>query len=137
MEHYRQLIQWFDMPNGLCSSITELKHMEAVKRPYWHTNKYQALGQMLFINQHLDKLAASHIDFKHHHMLQGTCLSIVVEALGRILIQMHHLHLHFYDSSLTQQGLGCDLPWPVNMPVTMKIQLCQLMVTMRMLRDQK
>ena len=66
MKHYRQLIQWFGTPNGLCSSITESKHMKAVKRPYWRTNKYQALDQMLLINQHLDKLAASCIDFEHH-----------------------------------------------------------------------
>ena len=40
MKHYRQLIQWFGVPNGLCSSITESKHVKAVKRPYWCTNKY-------------------------------------------------------------------------------------------------
>ena len=65
MKHYRQLIQWFGVPNGLCSSITESKHVKAVKKPYWRTNKYQALGQMLLINQRLDKLAASCIDFEH------------------------------------------------------------------------
>ena len=84
MKHYRQLIQWFGAPNGLCSSITESKHVKAVKRPYRRTNKYRALGQMLLINQRLDKLAASHIDFERRGMLQGTCLSIVVEALGKV-----------------------------------------------------
>ena len=42
---------------------------------------------MLLINQWLDKLAASCIDFERHGMLQGTCLSIVVEALGKVLIK--------------------------------------------------
>ncbi|KAI6016033.1 hypothetical protein BKA83DRAFT_4129081 [Pisolithus microcarpus] len=63
MKHYRQLIQLFGAPNGLCSSITKSKHMKAVKKPYWHTNKYHALGQMLLINQQLDELAASQADF--------------------------------------------------------------------------
>ena len=84
MKHYRQLIQWFGAPNGLCSSITESKHVKAVKRPYRRTNKYRALGQMLLINQRLDKLTASRIDFERRGMLQGTCLSIVVEALGKV-----------------------------------------------------
>ncbi|KIM67665.1 hypothetical protein SCLCIDRAFT_20711 [Scleroderma citrinum Foug A] len=81
MKHYKQLIQLFGAPNGLCSSITESKHMKAVKKPYWRTSKYRALGQMLIINQRLDKLAASHIDFKSQGMLEGTCLSMVVETL--------------------------------------------------------
>ena len=85
MKHYKQLIRWFGVPNGLCSSITESKHVKAVKRPYWHMNKYQALGQMLIINQRLDKLAASCIDFERQGMLQGTCLSTVVDALGKVL----------------------------------------------------
>ncbi|KAI6004187.1 hypothetical protein EDD15DRAFT_2385241 [Pisolithus albus] len=64
MKHYKQLIQ-FGAPNGLCSSITESKHVKAVKRPYYRCmNKYHALGQMLVINQHLDKLAASRADFE-------------------------------------------------------------------------
>jgi len=85
MKHYKQLIQLFGAPNGLCSSITESKHVKAVKRPYQRTNKYQALGQMLLINQRLDKLAASRIDFERRGMLHGTCLSTVFEALGKVL----------------------------------------------------
>ena len=59
MKHYRQLVQLFGTPNGLCSSIMESKHVKAVKEPYRRTSKYCALGQMLIINQQLDKLAAS------------------------------------------------------------------------------
>ncbi|KAI6162666.1 hypothetical protein EDD17DRAFT_1776455 [Pisolithus thermaeus] len=61
MKHYKQLIQLFGAPNRLCSSITESKHVKAIKKPYCHTNKYHTLGQMLFINQCLDKLAASQL----------------------------------------------------------------------------
>ncbi|KAJ7664962.1 hypothetical protein B0H14DRAFT_3539630 [Mycena olivaceomarginata] len=32
MVHYRPLIQAFGAPNGLCSSITESKHIKAVKK---------------------------------------------------------------------------------------------------------
>ena len=83
MKHYRQLVQLFGAPNGLCSSITESKHVKAVKKPYRRTSKYHALGQMLIINQWLDKLAASRADFKSHGMLEGTYLSMVVEALSK------------------------------------------------------
>ncbi|KAI5998603.1 hypothetical protein EDD15DRAFT_2386521 [Pisolithus albus] len=82
MKHYRQLIQLFGAPNGLCSSITESKHVKAVKKPYRRTNKYHALGQMLLINQRLDKLAASRADFDSRGMLQGTCLSTALDRLA-------------------------------------------------------
>jgi hypothetical protein len=32
--HYAYLITEFGAPNGLCSSITELKHIKAVKEPW-------------------------------------------------------------------------------------------------------
>ncbi|KAI6001202.1 hypothetical protein EDD15DRAFT_2477653 [Pisolithus albus] len=82
MKHYKQLIQLFGAPNGLCSSITESKHVKAVKRPYRRTNKYHALGQMLVINQRLDKLAASRADFESRSMLHGTCLSTALAQLA-------------------------------------------------------
>jgi hypothetical protein len=34
LEHYRRNIQLFGAPNGLCSSITESKHIKAVKEPW-------------------------------------------------------------------------------------------------------
>lgn len=33
--HYVPLIQLFGVPNGVCSSLTESKHIQAVKEP-WH-----------------------------------------------------------------------------------------------------
>jgi hypothetical protein len=70
--HYRQLIQEFGAPNGLCSSITESKHIKAVKEPWRRSSRFEALGQMLTTNQRLDKLAASRIDFQARGMLQGS-----------------------------------------------------------------
>ena len=62
--HYHHVIREFGAPNGLCSSIMELKHIKAVKEPWRHLNWYKALGQMLLTNKQLGKLAASHVDFK-------------------------------------------------------------------------
>lgn len=58
--HYRPLIQMFGAPNGICSSITESKHISAVKDAYRRSSRNQPLGEMLLINQRMDKLAAAH-----------------------------------------------------------------------------
>ncbi|KAG0701704.1 hypothetical protein DFH29DRAFT_982632 [Suillus ampliporus] len=55
--HYLRLIQEFGAPNGLCSSITESRHITA------------ALGQMLLTNQRLDKLAAARVQLVARGML--------------------------------------------------------------------
>ncbi|KAG1855567.1 hypothetical protein F4604DRAFT_1883217 [Suillus subluteus] len=65
--HYRTYVELFSAPNGLCSSITESKHIKAVKKPWRHLNRHLPPGQMLLINQRLDKLAA----FKVHLAAQG------------------------------------------------------------------
>jgi hypothetical protein len=64
MIHYRLHIENFSAPNGLCSSITESKHIVAVKRPWRRSSRYKALKQMLTTNERLDKLAAAWIDFQ-------------------------------------------------------------------------
>ncbi len=69
--HYRHLIQEFGAPNGVCSSITENKHIHAVKKPYRRSNKNKPLGQMITTNQRLDKLAAARVYFETRGMLTG------------------------------------------------------------------
>ncbi|KAH9851016.1 hypothetical protein C2E23DRAFT_733502 [Lenzites betulinus] len=76
MMHYPFLIQQFGAPNGLCSSITESKHIKAVKEPYRRSNRYEALGQMLITNQRLEKLAAARADFVSRGMLNGSCIRV-------------------------------------------------------------
>jgi hypothetical protein len=71
MVHYRQNIEAFGVPNGLCLLITESKHIVAVKKPWRRSSKYNALGQMLLTNQQLDKLTASWVDFKRRGMLES------------------------------------------------------------------
>ena len=51
MRHYIDMIQLYSTPNGLCSSITESKHIKAVKEPYWRSNQNEPLAQMLLTNQ--------------------------------------------------------------------------------------
>ena len=70
--HYFKLIRAFGAPNGLCSLITESKHIVAIKEPWRRSNHYNALGQMLLTNQRLDKLAASRADFKACVMLTAS-----------------------------------------------------------------
>ncbi len=69
MVHYKHLIQEFGAPNGLCSSITESRHITAVKKPWRRSSRWEALGQMLRTNQRLDKLAAMRSDFTERDML--------------------------------------------------------------------
>ncbi|KAJ2913015.1 hypothetical protein MD484_g7397, partial [Candolleomyces efflorescens] len=69
LSHYRHLIEEFGAPGGLCSSITESRHITAVKKPWRRSNRYEALGQMLLTNQRLDKLAAARVDFVRKGLL--------------------------------------------------------------------
>lgn len=63
LAHYRFMITEFGAPNGLCSSITESKHIKTVKKPYRRSSRNKPLGQMLITNQRNDKLAAARADF--------------------------------------------------------------------------
>ena len=82
--HFIQMIWAFSAPNGLCSSITESKHIKAVKKPYQWSSFYEALGQMLLINQCVDKLMASWVDFQRCGMLKGTCLSHSLQLVHKL-----------------------------------------------------
>src|ERR1700710_2891947 len=82
MMHYSLLIQLFGAPNGLCSSITESKHIKAVKEPWRRSSRFNALGQMLLTNQRLDKIAASGVDFAARGMLKGSCAFSYYKAFG-------------------------------------------------------
>lgn len=87
LKHYPHLIREFGAPNGLCSSITESKHIKAVKQPWRRTNKFRALKQMLLINQRLDKLAAIRVDFEARGMLEGPCARVPDFVLEEVASQ--------------------------------------------------
>lgn len=76
LSHYHYLIEEFAAPNGLCSSITESKHIKAVKQPWRRSSRFEALGQMLITNQRLDKLAAARVDYAARGLLVGPCTNL-------------------------------------------------------------
>ena len=82
--HYTKAIHLFGAPNGLCSFITESKHIKAVKEPWQRFSHFDALGQMLLTNQCIDKLTAARTNFTRQGMLQGTCLSSILVKLGTL-----------------------------------------------------
>jgi hypothetical protein len=82
MVHYRDMIRLFGAPNGLCSSITEAKHIKAVKEPWRRSNRNKPLKQMLLTNQRLDKLMAARIEFTRRGMLEEADLRASLEKLG-------------------------------------------------------
>ena len=75
ISHYRFLIQQFGAPNGLCSSITESRHVSVVKKPYRHSNRNEPLGQILLTNQRLDMLVMARVDFESRGMLTESLLT--------------------------------------------------------------
>ena len=68
-KHYVRSIREFGSPNGLCSSITESKHIDAVKKPWRRSNRCNALNQILITNDRLDKLQAARAYFQARGML--------------------------------------------------------------------
>jgi hypothetical protein len=83
--HFPSLIRLFGAPNGLCSSITESKHIRAVKEPWRRSNRNQALGQMLVTNQRLDQLIAARSDFTNRGMLNEPMRIRRLEIFGKSL----------------------------------------------------
>ncbi|KAL7279950.1 hypothetical protein ACG7TL_006361 [Trametes sanguinea] len=75
--HYVEAIRLFGSPNGLCSSITESKHIEAVKRPWRASNKNEPLEQILKKNTRRSKLAAARVEYGRSGLLQGDVLTSV------------------------------------------------------------
>jgi len=75
LNHYFYAIRLFGSPNGLCSSITESKHIKAVKEPWRRSSRYRALIQMLQILVRMDKMAALRRKFVKMGMLIGTTVS--------------------------------------------------------------
>jgi hypothetical protein len=73
--HYIRCITLFGSPNGLCSSITESKHIKAVKEPWRHSSRFKALKQMLRTISRGDKLGAASRAHAELGMMDGTTSS--------------------------------------------------------------
>jgi hypothetical protein len=72
----------FGAPNSLCSSITKSKHIPIIKNSFRRSNRCDALGQILLINQCQDKLMAAHVNFKSWGMLRGKVLTDTCACTG-------------------------------------------------------
>ena len=79
--HYVRAIQLFGSPNGLCSSITESKHIDAVKRPWRRSNRNEPIGQILRTLARKSKLAAARAEFGRRGMLHGDVLTAARQEL--------------------------------------------------------
>jgi hypothetical protein len=81
LSHYYKLIQLFGSPNGLCSSITESKHIKAVKEPWRRSSRFKALAQMLCSIVRMEKMAAISRVFSFQGMLQGTVSKYIARQI--------------------------------------------------------
>lgn len=79
--HYMRMIQRFGSLNGVCTSISESRHISAVKRPWRASNRNKPLIQILERNTRLSKLAAARIEFGRRGMLYG---DVVTHALHKV-----------------------------------------------------
>jgi hypothetical protein len=67
--HYTENIRLFGSLTGLDSSITESKHIKAVKEPWRESNRQHAVGQMIIKNTRLSQMAALQMYFARRGML--------------------------------------------------------------------
>ena len=84
LKHFYHSVHLFGSPNGLCSSITESKHIEAVKIPWRMSSRYHALLQMLRTLQRVDKMSALYRRFERNRMLQGFCFGASSELSNSV-----------------------------------------------------
>ncbi|KDQ11751.1 hypothetical protein BOTBODRAFT_46186 [Botryobasidium botryosum FD-172 SS1] len=81
--HHADMITKFGSPMGYCSSITEAKHIVAVKEPWRRSNRNDPVSQMDQTNQRLDKLEVARAEFAARGMLHGTAYTAALaEATG-------------------------------------------------------
>ena len=107
--HYVLAIRLFGSPNGLCLSITESKHIEAVKRPWRRSSRHEPIGQILRTLARKSKLAALRAEFGRRGMLHGDVLATIQRELGDedvedVQAQRNALHLDALDA----QAAGGD-----------------------------
>ncbi|KAJ3474465.1 hypothetical protein NLI96_g12442 [Meripilus lineatus] len=89
LSHYIPSIKLFGSPNGLCSSLTESKHIVTVKKPWRASSRHNPLKQILDTNVRMTKISAARIDFGHRGMLNGMILTITRD-ISLIAIYLIH-----------------------------------------------
>jgi hypothetical protein len=68
--HFVRGIRLFGSPNGVCTSLTESKHIEAVKKPWRRSSKFLPLGQIITTITRIAKLVAARVEFGRRRMLR-------------------------------------------------------------------
>lgn len=102
--HYVRSIELFGSPNGLCSSITESRHITAVKRPWRRSNRHNPLLQMLRTNSRLSKLAAARIELGRRGMLHGDVLTAAKVNAGVVDEELLNAHPAVVDDANLEDG---------------------------------
>ena len=82
LSHYYRGVQLFGSPNGLCSSITESKHITAVKEPWRRSNRFEATSQMLTTTTRTEKMQALFRCFDRCGKLEGSCAGYTAQVLS-------------------------------------------------------
>ena len=85
--HYVHAIQQFGSPNGLCSSITESKHIEAVKETWRRSNRNEPIGQMLTSLSRLSQLSTAAVEYGRRGMLKNDVLIVIRLELGDEMVE--------------------------------------------------
>lgn len=80
--HYVESIRKFGSPNGLCSSITESRHITAVKETWRRSSRHEPIDQMVRCLTRLSKIAAARVEFGHRGMLYSDVLTAAHLELG-------------------------------------------------------
>ncbi|TEB28157.1 hypothetical protein FA13DRAFT_1633446, partial [Coprinellus micaceus] len=81
LPHFITGVTEFGAANGTCSSITESKHIEAVKDTWRRTNRFEALYQMLTILVRMHKMQTLKRKFEEKGMLQGSTAAYMALAI--------------------------------------------------------
>jgi hypothetical protein len=72
--HFVCGIKLFGLPNGVCTSLTESKHIEAVKKPWRRLSKFLPLMQIIRTISRIAKLVAARVEFRRCGMLPDLAL---------------------------------------------------------------
>lgn len=78
--HYVQLIIQFGSPNGLCLSITESKHIKAMKEPWCWSSCFKALAQLLCYIIRMEKMGALWCQLQPRGLLVGSTAASFCKA---------------------------------------------------------
>ncbi|KAI0739088.1 hypothetical protein C8Q80DRAFT_1222300 [Daedaleopsis nitida] len=101
LRHYVSGIKLFGALNGLCTSITESKHITAVKRPWRLSNRNNPLIQILQRNTRLSKITALRVELGRRGLLEEG----IVQTITALAVELNVPALH----ELVRRYLRADL----------------------------